>query len=55
MRLGDADMIVVAFTEGPNGKFAQEMQARPLWQSLGAVKRGAVLVGSDDIWMAGIG
>lgn len=53
--LGDAEMVVVTFTEGPNGTFAREMQASPLWQSLGAVRRGAVFVGSDDIWMAGIG
>ncbi|HEY8600668.1 MAG TPA: iron-siderophore ABC transporter substrate-binding protein [Thermomicrobiales bacterium] len=52
---GDADHIVVCFTEGENGAFAREFIASPLWQSLGAVKRGAVLFALDDVWMAGIG
>jgi iron complex transport system substrate-binding protein len=53
--LGDADVVVVCFTEGPNGTFAKEMLASSLWQSLGAVKRSAVLMALDDVWMAGIG
>jgi iron complex transport system substrate-binding protein len=52
---GDADVIVVSPTEGQEGRFLREMQASPLWQSLGAVKRGAILVVNDDVWMAGIG
>jgi iron complex transport system substrate-binding protein len=52
---GDADHIVVCFTEGENGAYAKEFVASPLWQSLGAVKRGAVMFALDDVWMAGIG
>jgi iron complex transport system substrate-binding protein len=51
----DADVIVVSPTEGENGAFFKQLLANPLWQNLGAVKRGAVLVVSDDVWMAGIG
>jgi iron complex transport system substrate-binding protein len=51
----DADLIVVSPTEGMEGAFYQQMIASPLWQSLGAVKRGAVLTVLDDVWMAGIG
>lgn len=51
----DADLIVVAPTEGPNGAYFKEVLASPLWQSLSAVKKGAVLVVLDDVWMAGIG
>jgi iron complex transport system substrate-binding protein len=53
--MGDADLSVVSPTEGEKGAFVKEMFGNPLWQSLGAVKRGAVLVVSDDVWMAGIG
>jgi iron complex transport system substrate-binding protein len=53
--LGDADHIIVSPTEGENGAFFKDMQANPLWQNLGAVKRGNVLVVLDDVWMAGIG
>jgi iron complex transport system substrate-binding protein len=53
--LGDADVVVVSPTEGEQGAFMQEMLRSPLWQSLGAVKRGAILIVSDDVWMAGIG
>ena len=53
--LGDADHIVVTFTQGENGEFSKQFLASPLWQNLGAVRRGNFFVGSDDIWMAGIG
>ncbi len=52
---GDADHIVVCFTEGENGAYAKEFVASPLWQSLGAVKRGAVMFALDEVWVAGIG
>jgi ABC-type Fe3+-hydroxamate transport system substrate-binding protein len=53
--LGDADLIVVCPTEGEQGAFLREMRSSSIWQSLGAVKRGAVLPALDDVWMAGIG
>ena len=51
----DADLIVLSPAEGTEGGFYKEMLASPLWQNLPAVKRGAVLVVLDDVWMAGIG
>lgn len=53
--MGDADLIVVSPTEGPEGAFAKEMLNSPIWQSLNAVKRGTVMIVNDDVWMAGIG
>ena len=51
----DADVIIVAPTEGTEGGFYKEMLASPLWQGLSAVKAGKVLTVLDDVWMAGIG
>ncbi len=46
---------MACFTEGENGAYAKEFVAIPPWQSLGAVKRGAVMFAPDDVWMSGIG
>jgi iron complex transport system substrate-binding protein len=51
----DADIIVVSPTEGTSGAFFRQVTESPLWKNLSAVKKGAVLVVSDDVWMAGIG
>ncbi|MFN8540861.1 MAG: iron-siderophore ABC transporter substrate-binding protein [Thermomicrobiales bacterium] len=51
----DADVIVVAPTEGTEGAFYKQMIASPLWQGLSAVKAGKVLTVLDHVWMAGIG
>ncbi|HVG96412.1 MAG TPA: iron-siderophore ABC transporter substrate-binding protein [Chloroflexota bacterium] len=53
--MGDADVIVVCPTEGEQMGLLREMRNSGLWQNLGAVKQGRVLMALDDVWMAGIG
>ena len=53
--MGDADVIVVCPTEGEQMGLLREMRNSSLWQNLGAVKQGRVLMALDDVWMAGIG
>ena len=51
----DADLIIVSPTEGTEGGFFKQVMESALWKNLDAVKKGNVLVVSDDVWMAGIG
>ncbi|MGH2584665.1 MAG: ABC transporter substrate-binding protein [Dehalococcoidia bacterium] len=52
---GDADLIVLSIVGGDANAFGKELQGSPVWKTLKAAQKGAVLTVDDGVWIGGLG